>query len=60
MSTIKSWYTCYYRKADGEQSVYVVVNFANKEETVDLSTLVHASNQLNVYYATTNAHHLIG
>ncbi|XP_012530711.1 alpha-glucosidase [Monomorium pharaonis] len=48
------------RKADGEQSVYVVVNFANKEETVDLSTLVHASNELHVYYATTNAHHLIG
>ncbi|TGZ48060.1 Alpha-glucosidase [Temnothorax longispinosus] len=48
------------RKADGEQSVYVVVNFGNKEETVDLSTLVNASNQLNVYYATTNAHHLIG
>ncbi|XP_071573955.1 alpha-glucosidase-like [Temnothorax nylanderi] len=48
------------RKANGQQSVYVVVNFADKEKTVDLSTLVHASNQLNVYYATTNAHHLIG
>ncbi|XP_024888279.1 alpha-glucosidase-like [Temnothorax curvispinosus] len=48
------------RKADEEQSVYVVVNFANEEKIVDLSTLVHVSNQLNVYYATTNAHHLIG
>lgn len=47
------------RKADGEKSVYVAVNFANKEETVDLSTLVNES-ELNVYYATTNAHHLIG
>jgi len=37
-----------------------VTNFANEEETVDLSTLVYASSQLNVYYATTNAHHLIG
>ncbi|XP_011702147.1 PREDICTED: alpha-glucosidase-like isoform X2 [Wasmannia auropunctata] len=48
------------RKIDGEQSVYVVVNFANKEKTVDLSVLVDTSNELSVYYATTNAHHLIG
>ncbi|KAG5334241.1 MAL1 glucosidase, partial [Acromyrmex charruanus] len=47
------------RKINGEV-VYVVANFANEEETVDLSTLVYASSQLNVYYATTNAHHLIG
>ncbi|KAL0125458.1 hypothetical protein PUN28_004518 [Cardiocondyla obscurior] len=47
------------REFEGE-SVYVVVSFSNAEETVDLSPLVRASNKLNVYYATTNAHHLIG
>ncbi|XP_018310363.1 alpha-glucosidase [Mycetomoellerius zeteki] len=47
------------RKINGEV-VYVVVNFANEEAIVDLSTLVYASSQLTVYYATTNAHHLIG
>jgi hypothetical protein len=40
-------------------SVYAVMNFANEEETFDLSTLVQAP-QLNVYYATTNARNLIG
>jgi len=40
------------RKAAGEKSVYVVINFANKQKTINLSRLVHASNQLNVYYAT--------
>lgn len=47
------------RKAD-KDVVYVMINFSNKEETVDLSTFVQASDGLNVYYSTTNAHHLIG
>lgn len=49
-----------YREADGERSVYVVVNLANKEENVDLSTLVGLSKKLTIYYATTNANFLIG
>lgn len=49
-----------FSRQDGEQSVYVVVNSADTEKTVDLSTLSRTSNQLIVYYATTNAHDLIG
>ncbi|KAM0734205.1 Alpha-glucosidase [Formica fusca] len=47
------------RKAD-KDVVYVVVNFGNKEETVDLSRLIQPTNRLNAYYATPNARHLIG
>ncbi|GAB1861578.1 alpha-glucosidase [Camponotus japonicus] len=47
-----------------EDSVYVTINFGNKEETVDLSPFIQPYNQsdirLTVYYATINAHHLIG
>ncbi|XP_032685973.1 alpha-glucosidase-like [Odontomachus brunneus] len=48
------------REVAGERSIYVVINFADQEQNVDLSALVDSSKRLKVYYATTNAHSLIG
>ncbi|XP_011135578.2 alpha-glucosidase isoform X2 [Harpegnathos saltator] len=48
------------REAAGEKSVYVIINFVDQKQIVDLSMLTGLFKQLNVYYATTNAHFLIG
>lgn len=59
-AAIKAKHISHYRETPEGKSVYVVVNFADQVQNVDLSSLTGSSKQLSVYYATTNAHSLIG
>ncbi|XP_076302365.1 alpha-glucosidase-like [Lasioglossum baleicum] len=48
------------RETEGHGSVYAVTNFANAEETVNLSAFDNVSRQLNVYYVTAGSALLSG
>ncbi|XP_050459031.1 alpha-glucosidase-like [Cataglyphis hispanica] len=50
----------FFARQAGKDAVYVVVNFKDNDETVNLSRLISPNNRLLTYYATTNAFHLIG